>query len=214
MTPLELRIWPGPGVAATETSSSPVARMATRGRRKTSTVAWPQAAARAMCCGPIRVPAGSTSSPARASAPWATMFSPGSRVRGGSRRTVPGESLLRSTCSIMATASAPRGYGRAGHDLPGGVGRQRTRRRLAGVNRSGDLQGQVRVGLRGPAGESVAGGTRERRLIAIGVKRKQQERGPRPGQGLRAPTRDGGLVQRRERQQSRRLPRSWAGQSS
>ena len=39
MGALELRIWPGPGVELTGTSSSPVVRMATRGFRKTSSAA-------------------------------------------------------------------------------------------------------------------------------------------------------------------------------
>ena len=108
MGPLELRICPGAGSASTATISSPVVRMATRGLRKASSSAQPQAAASAICPNPMVLPEGSNSSPPRACAPWATMFSPSAMVRGGMSRTrLPSA----STCSSIITASAPAGTG-------------------------------------------------------------------------------------------------------
>ena len=134
---LEATIWSGPGVAPGGTSSSPVAMIATRGRRRTGTVgvvhrggerdlahAEPRGRRRAGrrlrgnrgrpggCCGPARPVLGDDDRRRRASA-----------------------------FSWMRTASAPVGHRRAGEDAD----------RLAGADR---------------AGEAVAGGATCRRPVS------------------------------------------------
>ena len=157
------------------TSSSPVARMATRGRTKTWSSAQPQAAASATCAAPIAVPAGSSSSPLRACAPRATMFSPFSMVRGGSSRTVRSDGLPpASTCSSIITASAPAGTGAPvmiSHAAPGGSGPDGA---CPARVEPATASGRCARGLRSPAGKAVAGGARKGRLIAVGTERPRQ----------------------------------------
>src|SRR5271156_2575182 len=82
--------------------------MATRGRPNTLSFPAPQAAATATWAGEMRVPGGTITAPALASAPMGTMFSPGCTLRPGARRSV---SRSRSTCSTITTQSAPAGTG-------------------------------------------------------------------------------------------------------
>ena len=118
---LEDTIWSGPGSVPGSTSSSPVARMAMRGCRRTGSCAWPQAAASAMAAASSRRPARSSTSPARKSPPAARTLAPG---YAGSRTM--SLSPLRSVSSWITTASAPCGTLRAGENA----------RRLAGPDRA------------------------------------------------------------------------------
>ena len=103
---LELRICPGPSGVPGGTSSLPVARMATRGRRATDTRAWPTAASNPTSAGPSRVPRSSSTSPClTSSALWRTC-SPGAT---GCRMLTVAPSWL--VCSTGTTVSAPGGSG-------------------------------------------------------------------------------------------------------
>ena len=110
----------GPGGSPGRTSSSPVARIATRGLRRTGSVPWPMAAASAMRRASRRWPACSSASPARKSRPAGRMWRPGA---GCLRRRSP-SSPERSASSWMHDASAPSGTRRAGED-PHGLARRR-----------------------------------------------------------------------------------------
>ena len=78
---LELRIWWGWGAEAISTSSSPVARMATRGFAKTRPERRRRRRAAAMWLAARRVPAATSGSPERASLPAGTMWLPGRSLR-------------------------------------------------------------------------------------------------------------------------------------
>ena len=124
---------------------------------------------------PIAVPAGSSSSPLRACAPRATMFSPFSMVRGGSSRTVRADGPPPvSTCSSIITASAPAGTGAPvmiSHAAPRGSGPDGA---CPARVEPATASGRCARGLRSPAGEAVAGGARKGRLVAVGTERLRQ----------------------------------------
>ena len=104
-TPFELMIRFGPGAAPGGTSSDPVHRIATRGRRRTSTVPGPIAASSPISRAPRRRPARSGTSPAAKSMPRGRTFLP---VRAGSvTRTRPPSA--GSVFSWITTVSAPPG---------------------------------------------------------------------------------------------------------
>jgi hypothetical protein len=97
------------------TSSSPVARIATRDERRPQ----PRAAAGCRECNLRELDRGSrasSSSPSRACAPWATMFSPFFNLRGGSNRTFPAHCLNMFEHHHRVGAGWNRS---AGHNLPG-----------------------------------------------------------------------------------------------
>ena len=77
--------------------------------------------------------------------------------------------LLRRSFYVLEhnDAVGAGGDGCAGHDFPGGAGRQRAGGRFACVRGSCDGECRVRGGLCGAAGVTVAGGTRERGLIVF-----------------------------------------------
>ena len=102
----ESRIWAGAGVDSTDTSSSPVASTATRGRATTCGRATPSEASRPMVAGSSVAPAAQASAPARSSLPRGTTFSPATT----GRRTWM-SSPARSVCSTITTASVPGGSG-------------------------------------------------------------------------------------------------------
>jgi hypothetical protein len=58
-----------------------------------------------------------------------------------------------------------------GHDLPGSAFGKRPGWSVAGTGGSNQIERSMRGGFGGAAGESVAGGAGERRLIAIGAER-------------------------------------------
>ena len=99
------RILPGGGVWSAGTSSSPVERMATRGRRCTETVVRPRPASTPRSWGRSRWPAARIRSPGRQSSPARMTFSPG--ATGRNTATVVGSS--RRVYSTMTTASALSG---------------------------------------------------------------------------------------------------------
>ena len=94
------------------------------------------------------MPAGSCSSPRRACAPFATMFSPLWILRGGIRRMLPKRIFLPRFFDVLQhdNAISPSGNGRACHDLPSQAFGQRAGWRLAGMRGSGD--GKCRCALR------------------------------------------------------------------
>ena len=106
ITWLESTIWPCSRCDPGGTSSSPVDTTVTRGRRCTTTSATLAAAARARCPGPSRVPAASTTSPARTSSPRCRTERPTSGARCRATSAAP-----PSVSSTGTTASAPSGMG-------------------------------------------------------------------------------------------------------
>ena len=97
--------WPG------MTSSSPVKKQATRGRRRTSSVAAPMEAARPTAAGVRRVPSASTVLPAAMSSARRRTQAPDA---GRTRKltpvpSAPGSGRPASTSSCITTASAPGG---------------------------------------------------------------------------------------------------------
>ena len=114
--PFELRIWPGAGRDLTGTISSPVVRMATRGRAKTSRAAWPQAAASATCAARNRCSgAQQFISLARLRALGHDVFAHGNgALRRQLHLSVRGLYMLKHHHGIGARRNRS-----AGHDLPG-----------------------------------------------------------------------------------------------
>ena len=145
------------------------------GRVKTSSEAYPQAAASAICAGPSLDPGGSSTSPLCACAPCATMLSPASIVRGGSSGC---ERPTYRRPSRHARAS-PRHRRLTGTGAPvmishAAFGGQRPGRCFARMCGAGNAQAHVRRSFRGAAGKAIAGGAGKGRLILVG--------GERPGQ--------------------------------
>ncbi len=96
--------WPG------ATSSSPVETIATVGRRWTGTSARPTAASMPISREVRTAPARRTVSPRPMSPPAAASAAPGATGRRSSIQRPPsGEGAVGSVCSIIVTASAPRG---------------------------------------------------------------------------------------------------------
>ena len=98
---------PGPSADPTGRISSPVGMIATTGRRATSSVSCPAAAAPARSAGRRRWPAGMSSSPAGKSSPMARTFSP--RGAGPVIWALP--SASNWTRSRSTTVSMPAGIG-------------------------------------------------------------------------------------------------------
>lgn len=73
--PKASRTWPGSGIPSS-TTSLPVSRIVTRGRRRTGSMSWPLTAAKAMCAGLSRQSACRMTSPAATSSPVRRMFCP------------------------------------------------------------------------------------------------------------------------------------------
>ena len=96
--------WPGPGVSSTSTSSAPVERIATRGRRCTTTVARPTDASTPTSAGPMTAPASRTTAPGSMSSPARRTLAPGRT--GTWMVTMPSRSSVSST---RTTVSAPSG---------------------------------------------------------------------------------------------------------
>ena len=95
---------PGGSGSPGMTSSSPVKKQATRGRRRSGSIAVPTAAARPMAAGVSRVPAGSTTLSRAMSSARRRTQSPG---RGCTAKQTPSPSTSASSC--ITTASAPAG---------------------------------------------------------------------------------------------------------
>ena len=76
-----------------------------------------------------------------------------------------------STCSSIMTASAPAGTGAPVMISQAVAARQRARWRIAGAGGAGDGERPMRGSFRGAAGEAVARGAGEGRLVAVGVER-------------------------------------------
>ncbi len=104
VVPLTSRICAGPGTAPAATTSSPVERIAIRGRSRTATRVIPSAARPPTSAARSRRPAGIATAPARTSSPTARTFSP--VAAASSTSTSPPWRLVSST---ITTASAPRG---------------------------------------------------------------------------------------------------------
>ena len=176
MGPLELRICPGPGSVSTGTSSSPVARMATRGRANTSR---------------------STYATGRRQRDLARM-----QNRAGCQQLIPLVSLRALEDDIFAHLDdagrqQPDGFRRfsaavlnmlqhhhrvgaggnrsPGHDLPRRARPQRTGGRIAGTRSAPHREGLVPRSLSCPAGKAIPSGTGKRGLIAIGDQRAGQD---------------------------------------
>ncbi len=99
-------IWSGPGVVPGGTSSSPVARMATTGLRRTASVSCPMAAASVSACASRLRPLRRSIWPCVKSTPRARTLAIGF---AGSRTITSSPS--RSVFSWMTTVSAPSGSG-------------------------------------------------------------------------------------------------------
>ena len=97
---------PAAAAAPGSTSSEPVDRTSTTGRRRTGSVAVPTAAARPIWAGPSTVPAGSTTDPAATSSPVRRTCAPTPGPARSRTRSVP-----PSVCSTGTIASAPAGSG-------------------------------------------------------------------------------------------------------
>ena len=104
--PFVLRICPGPGVRHTSTSSSPVATIDTSGAKYSGASTHPTPASTPAAAGVSTLPAGTTTSPARISAPRRYTHCPG---RGAWRVVTPSPTAGASSC--ITTASAPAGIG-------------------------------------------------------------------------------------------------------
>ncbi len=150
----------------------------------TCVVPAPMEAASAISAGPRRAPAGSTRSPARASAARGTMFSPGAQRLAGAGRdcVVPLQlDMLQHADGVRA-----RGHGRARHNLDrlagleGGAGPL-----LAGANRPDAVASAVHCRVPRGHGVAVAGGAVERWLVA--VRHARAARGRVPGAGVERP---------------------------
>ena len=105
--PPEFQIAQGPTGPPAGTISSPVDRIATRGRRTTSTFAYPAAAASEIRQGSSRTPLASSRWPAWKSPPRGRMWPDASA--SGPRRTISSPS--RVAVSWITTQSAPSGTG-------------------------------------------------------------------------------------------------------
>ena len=150
------------------TSSSPVARMATRGRRRTGSVPWPMAAASATSRGPRRRPAASSVSPSRKSKPRVRTWPVSMRALAHGDLVAVARGVLLDDDGIGAG-----GQRRAGEDAHG-LARGRRCRRRDGRRRPAPITASVAGSLRdvGRAhGVAVHGGGIERRL--------RQQRGER-----------------------------------
>ncbi|GAO05621.1 hypothetical protein PSR1_04536 [Anaeromyxobacter sp. PSR-1] len=116
--PFESTSSPGPGTLPGGTSSSPVGRIATLGRRRTTSSARPIPAASPTAPGSTTVPAAIATAPAARSEPRARTKRPGSAARRNTA-ALP----ARRTSSCISTASAPSGSGapvKIRQQLPGG----------------------------------------------------------------------------------------------
>ena len=111
---LASRIWPGPGAWPGGTTSLPVARIATRGRRTTATSIHPTAASMPISCGRNTLPGCNTTWPACTSSPACRTFAPAGgaiRISTSSPSGHCPEPAEGRVSSKRTTVSAPAGTG-------------------------------------------------------------------------------------------------------
>ena len=125
------------------TISSPVENSATRTRRRTVSLVNPTAAASATCCAASRLPAGSTTAPARTSSPASRRLAPDLRPGG----TITRAFILAGILLHEHRVGALR-HRRAGEDADRLARRQPPRRRMARGHAVDDRQPGLAGGIK------------------------------------------------------------------
>ena len=148
----------------TSTSSSPVARIATRGRANTATPPPRRQPPLQSPSHPARRPAGTTTSPPALPLLPARCSRPPTSPRVPARRTTPSEPI---TCSTITTQSAPAGKPAPVMISTASPGRSAPRVHASPARNCPTTRSPPRRQIRGPAGKTIPRRPRKRRLIPI-----------------------------------------------